>query len=261
MRAAGGKIIRWWYHDSLENMFHSYACHRPVFPLDWRVLPSAAFTIISWCPVFCSIQPRLNDYLIQINLSLWWLCKCHFMWLTLSPLQRNSLWAKVCIAQASPSWSGPQWRDAIFCVRYNIMQIATSLKWDVLLCSICIQTHSRSILSLREAVLRLGYLWKSHAVWQSPSGRLGRLPMRLELVQEFNLGLSVKTTENAAEEVKSEAFDECDDSLLTSWNRCFSLVRRVFISNTRQVFDIRLEESPGRQIIPQAIQKSIYPSI
>lgn len=56
MRAAGGKTICWWYHDGLENMSHSRPHHHPVFPLDWRVLPPAGSTIISWCPVFCSVQ-------------------------------------------------------------------------------------------------------------------------------------------------------------------------------------------------------------
>lgn len=68
-----------------------------VFPLDWRVSPSATSAIISWCPVFKCIQTRLNDVLIWINLSVWWLCKCLVIWLTLSLLRRNSSWAEVLL--------------------------------------------------------------------------------------------------------------------------------------------------------------------
>lgn len=64
MRAVGGKTICWWYHDGLENVSHSHSYHHTVFPLDWRVWPSAASAIISWCPVFKCIQTRLNDVLI-----------------------------------------------------------------------------------------------------------------------------------------------------------------------------------------------------
>lgn len=60
MRAALGKTICWWYHDRLENMSHSYFYHHPVFPLEWRVLPSAASTIISWCPVFAAFKRDLT---------------------------------------------------------------------------------------------------------------------------------------------------------------------------------------------------------
>lgn len=64
MRASGAKAIYRWHHHALENVSHSYPYHQPVFPLDWRVLPLASSTIISWYSVFCSVQPGHNDELI-----------------------------------------------------------------------------------------------------------------------------------------------------------------------------------------------------